>query len=130
MMDSRGPELRVQTAHRLRHARPAMIGGPTHRLRAHAVPLTTIAEQLLETAGQRFRVTLGHEMAGHAVLDPGGASADARRDHGAPAGHRLERDHAEGLIVRRHDRRFGGSVEETEATLWLGSEKATEALAG
>ena len=53
MMNSRGPELRVQTTHRLGDTRPAMLGGPAHRLRAHAIPLATIAQQLLEAAGQR-----------------------------------------------------------------------------
>src|SRR5215831_4707257 len=91
MMNSRGPELRVQTAYRLGDAGPAMLRGPAHRLRAHAIPLATIAEQLLEAAGQRFGITLGHEVAGHAVPDRRGEPTHARRNHRAPAGHRLER---------------------------------------
>src|SRR5262245_56553261 len=69
MMNRRGPKLGVETTHCLGDARPAMLGGPAHCLRAHAIPLAPIGEQLPEMAGQRFGVTFGHQMAGDAVLD-------------------------------------------------------------
>src|SRR5437867_1542408 len=124
MLDGGRLELGIEAAHRLRHAGPAMLRGPAGGLGAEPVARPAIAEQAGQALRQCRGIALGHEMAGHAVLDRGGEPAHAGCHHGAAAGHGLERHHAEGLVIGGHDRRLRRGVEEPEPALGLGAEEA------
>src|SRR5258706_16224268 len=56
-------QLRVEAAHRFRHAGPAVLGRPARGLLAEPAPLGTV-EQPGDGGGQRGRVALGYEPAG------------------------------------------------------------------
>src|SRR5438552_1966174 len=65
-------ELRIEAAHRLGHAWPAVLRGPAGGLGAEPVARPALAEQAGQALRQGRGIALGHEMAGHAGLDRGG----------------------------------------------------------
>src|SRR5438105_6666827 len=103
-------ELGIELSHRVRNVRPAealdgFAGGASER-RAQLV----VVEQQLQPLGERLRAAPRNEIAGLAIADRAGETADPRSDDRRAARHRFHRDHAEALVVRRHDADVRGVV--------------------
>src|SRR5882762_7820201 len=115
---------RVLAADRLGDARPAMLRGPALALAAQPPAQGTVAEHARDARGQRAWIALGDEQPRHAVAHRALQTAHPGGNHGAAAGHRLQRHHPERLVVRGQHRDVGGDVPVAQALLRLGADKA------
>src|SRR5688500_14227028 len=106
VVDERG----VLATDGLRHARPAVAGGPADALAAKPPSQRAVAEHPPDRRRQRTGIALGHQEAGQPVADGRLQPADAGGDDRAPAGHGLEGHHTEGLVVGRQHGGVGGDV--------------------
>ena len=69
-----------------------------------------VANQHLELLRERLRAAPRDQVAVHAVGHGRDEPADARGDDGRAAGHRLDGDQPEALVVARHNADIGGAV--------------------
>ena len=103
-------EFWIDRPHRLGEAGPAVGLGDGAGFAAEAAPQRLVRKQEVQALGKRLRAAPRHQVARPAVLHRVLQSTNARGDHGHAAGHRLQRDEAEALVVRRNGANVGGVV--------------------
>lgn len=101
----------IDRHHLLRDALPGVVFAGAHPSElSHALGAFGLALEPGQAIGQGFRIARRHQVAGDAVEYRVLDAADAGADHGARAGHRLDRRDAEWFVPGRAGEHVGGGV--------------------